>query len=72
MKDTVGTVHLEGLLLQPLITANVARVNGATLDESLTAGLSRARRRIDHHIRMRAVISDETGTIDIEAIVERE
>lgn len=39
---------------------------------SLTAGLSRARRRIDHHIRMRAVISDETGTIDIEAIVERE
>jgi outer membrane protein assembly factor BamA len=39
---------------------------------SLTAGLARARKRIDHHIRMRAVISDETGTIDIEAIVERQ
>ncbi|MFN0246568.1 MAG: POTRA domain-containing protein [Kofleriaceae bacterium] len=38
---------------------------------SLTAGLARARTRIDHRIRMRAVISDETGTIDIEAIVER-
>jgi outer membrane protein assembly factor BamA len=38
---------------------------------SLTAGLARARRRIDHHIRMRAVISDDRGTIDIEAIVER-
>ncbi len=37
---------------------------------TLSAGLSRARKRIDHHIRMRAVISDETGTIDIEAIVE--
>jgi outer membrane protein assembly factor BamA len=39
---------------------------------SLSAGLSRARKRIDHHIRMRAVISDDTGPIDIEAIVERE
>lgn len=39
---------------------------------SLTAGLARARARIDHQIRMRAVISDELGTIDIEAIVERE
>lgn len=39
---------------------------------SLTAGLARARKRLDHHIRMRAVISDETGTVDIEAIVERD
>jgi outer membrane protein assembly factor BamA len=39
---------------------------------SLTAGLARARRRIDQHIRMRAVISDDRGTIDIEAIVERD
>lgn len=39
---------------------------------SLRAGLERARKRIDHHIRMRAVIDDDTGTIDIEAIVERE
>lgn len=38
----------------------------------LTAGLARARQRLDQHIRMRAVISDETGTVDIEAIVERE
>ncbi len=39
---------------------------------SLSAGLARARARIDHHIRMRAVISDDRGTIDIEAIVERD
>jgi len=39
---------------------------------SLTAGLARARKRIDQHIRMRAVISDDRGTVDIEAIVERD
>ena len=38
---------------------------------ALTEGLARARKRLDKRIRVRAVVSKERGTIDLDAIVVR-
>jgi outer membrane protein insertion porin family len=70
---TIGTVRTIGARgFSGEIFDALGLERGQVYEKSaLTAGLARARKRIDHHIRMRAVIDDETGTIDVEAIVER-